>query len=170
MKRVLACAAFIAVGSTSSLQAAPQQLLGKSVVVTMATYIAARADDGTPSAARSITVTFYISSQGRAFVRVDQVGSGQGRPSSRDEKGPESRQAHFNGNQLVASGKWGSGAAQTIVSFDPSYRTCTANVRVGLADGKPFSYIGFDGKRYTATGKTVVNNVSCAIRDGNALG
>jgi hypothetical protein len=42
-------------------------------------------------------------------------------------------------------------------------------VRVGLADATPLSYIGFNGKRYTATGKPVVSNVSCAIRDGNAL-
>ena len=169
MKCFIVCAALVVAG-TAPLAAAPQQLLGKSVVVSMSTYTPARADDGTASAPRSITVTFYISSQGRAFVRVDHVGSGEGRPSSRDERGPESRLAHFSGNQLVASGNWGSGAAQTIVTFDPTYRTCTASARVGLADGKPLSYIGFNGKRYTATGKTVVNNVTCAVREGNALG
>jgi hypothetical protein len=73
-------------------------------------------------------------------------------------------------DQLVASGKFGSGAGQVTVTFDPSYRTCTASVIVGLEDGKPLSYIGFNGKRYTATGKTVVSNVTCAVRDGNALG
>jgi hypothetical protein len=150
--------------------AAPQQLLGRSVVVTMGVYTPARADDGTPSAARSITVTFYISSQGRAFVRLDHVGSSEGRPSSRSDKGPESRLAQFSGNQLVATGNFGSGAGRVAVSFDPSYRTCTASAMVGVADGKLLTYTGFNGKRYTATGKTVVSNVSCAVRDGNALG
>jgi hypothetical protein len=169
VKRLIACTALIMVGATP-LAAAPQQLLGKSIVVSMSTYLPARADDGTPSAARSITVTFYISGHGRAFVRADHVGSSAGRPSSRGEAGPESRTARFNGNQLVSSAKFGSGASQLIVAFDPSYRTCTANVLVGGEAGKAFTYIGLNGKRYTATGKTVVSNVTCAVRDGNALG
>lgn len=168
MKFLVACVALVLTGTTP-LAAAPQQLQGKSVVVGMSPYTPARADDGTPSAARSITVTTYVSSQGRAFARADHVGSSEGRPSSRHEKGPGTGTAHFNGNTLVASGNFGTGAGQMTVTFDPSYRTCNATVRVGLADAKPLSYIGFNGKRYTATGKTVVSNVSCAIRDGNAL-
>jgi len=169
MKCLLVCAALV-FAWTAPVAAAPQQLLGRSVIVSMNTYTPAQADDGTPSAARSITLTFYISSQGRAFVRADHVGSSAGRPSARGEVGPESRTAHFSGNQLVASAKFGSGASQLIVAFDPSYRTCTANVLVGSEAGKSFTYIGFNGKRYTATGKTVVSNVTCAVRDGNALG
>lgn len=168
MKFPVACAALI-VAWTAPVAAAPQQLLGKSVVVGMTTYLPAQADDGTPSAARNITTTFYVSSQGRVFKRADHVGSSAGRPSSRGELGPESRTAHFSGNRLVASARFGSGASQLIVAFDPSYRACTATVLVGRETGKPFTYIGFNGKRYTATGKIVVSNVSCAIREGNAL-
>lgn len=145
VKSLIACTALVLVGATPLAAARPVRH-------------------------ESITVTFYISSQGRAFLRSDHVSSSAGRLSSRGEAGPESRTAHFNGNQLVASAKFGSGASQLIVAFDPSYRTCTANVLVGREAGKAFTYIGFNGKRYTATGKTVVNNVTCAVRDGNALG
>lgn len=165
-----AAAALLLCTSTASL-AAPAGLLNKSIRISYGAYIPGRTADGRINrSGRKVSVTLYISSAGRIFLK----GLARAGHFGRDVQAAPDRTArgfHFAGVTLVGArvARFGNIAAQLKVSFDSSFQTCNADVIVGGAGGAPISWIGLDGERYTATGHPSISDVSCSVQDGNAF-
>jgi hypothetical protein len=162
--------ALLAVAGTmiaGTAHAAPQQLLNKSVTVSLSVTIPARGSDGSTQAnPRAVTRTIYISTQGRVFAKADRR---VGKHSETTERGPGEGNMRISGNSLVGVMVMPSGASQLTVNFDPSGSRCTAQVVMGAERGKPIVYKGLDGKTYTQTGPVQISGVSCSVRAGNAF-
>jgi hypothetical protein len=119
--------ALLAVAGTmiaGTAHAAPQQLLNKSVTVSLSVTIPARGSDGSTQAnPRAVTRTIYISTQGRVFAKADRR---VGKHSETTERGPGEGNMRISGNSLVGVMVMPSGASQLTVNFDPSGSRCTA--------------------------------------------
>jgi hypothetical protein len=147
--------------------AAPEGMLNKSVMVSFSITVPARGSDGSTQAnPRSVTRTFYISSQGRVFTRADRRA---GKNSQTVEKGPGESNVRITGNGFAGVVVHPSGATQVTVNFDASFSSCSAQVVMGAERGEPIVYKGLDGKIYTQTGPAQVSGVSCSVRAGNAF-
>jgi hypothetical protein len=161
----LALLAATLIGGTG--HAAAQQLLNKSVTVSFSVTIPARGSDGSAQAnPRSVTRTFYISSQGRVFARADRRVV---KNCQTTEKGPGESTMRVSGNSMVGVMPLPSGASQLTINFDPSGSSCSARVIMGAERGKPIVYKGLNGMTYTQTGPAQVSGVSCSVRAGNAF-
>lgn len=168
------CAAtLLAASIPASAQAAPQQLLNKTLTVNMTVTIPGKGSDGsTANMPRSIQRLIYISSAGRVFSRATRT---VGRNQKQTERGPEQTAGDatgslkFVGNRLVGLLQFKSGATMMNVDFDPSFQSCTVNVVVGRDSGKPIVWKGLNGVTYTSTGAPQVGGLSCSIQSGNAL-
>jgi hypothetical protein len=152
----------------TAVQAAPPQLLNKTIHVEMSVSVPARWPDGTERVqSRRIDRNIYVSSQGRLFQKVSRQAKGG---ADQKEFGPDSGGGvHFAGNKLVGVVKVISGANMLTISFDPSFQSCTADMIVGSESGKARVWKGLNGVTFTATGKPQVSGVSCSIREGNAF-
>jgi hypothetical protein len=152
----------------STADAAPSQLLNKTVSVTTTVTIPARGSDGTISTRqRTVSRLIYISSQGRLFVKVSQRAR---RAATDREIGPgDGGSWPFEGNRLVTTRGFISGANQLTISFDPSFQSCSADLVIGSESGKPRVWKALNGETLTAAGKAEVSGVSCSIQEGNAF-
>lgn len=163
-------AALAVLGGTVSgtAHAAPQQLLNKSVVVSLSVLTPARSSDGlaVTSTPRAVTLTFYVSSQGRVFSRLNQSVN---RLADSTDRAPGEASVRISGNSLVGVWPLPSGAAQLTVNFDAAFSSCTARIIMGAERGKPIVFKGMDGRTFTQTGPPQVSGVSCAVRAGNAF-
>jgi hypothetical protein len=151
-------------------QAAPAELLNKSITVSYAVTIpGVKADGSQVVGSRAATRTIYISSAGRAFARVNRR---DGKDTQTKEAGPgdSANTVRFAGNKLVGVMKFPSGAAQMTVSFDPGGQSCSATIVMGREGGHALRWKGVDGAMREATGQATVSNVSCSISSGNAFG
>jgi hypothetical protein len=178
---------FIALLAVVPAVAAPSELYGKSVVVSWSAnrVESARGSSEKRQLSLSQSLSVYVSSTGRLFIRreatgrfVDGMRGGRGGAhGSNEQVGGEGRtagglaqQAHFAGRSLVFSQAFQSGALQVAVEFDASYGGCSARVTHGRASGQ--STTAFR----TLTGRDVVvysmdvSNVSCRIVNGNVFG
>jgi hypothetical protein len=149
--------------------AAPQQLWNKSINISVGVHTPAVGTDGSRSTARLIKQTYYVSSQGRIFNRVEHFQMQGGTAREKSERSPGSKGISFAGNAIVATVALVSGAGQIRVTFDGAYRTCNVDVIIGNVGSKPVTYVGFNGIKYTTTDKPVITNPTCAIAEGNAL-
>lgn len=150
-------------------EAAPAELLNKTVSVSYTVTIPGRASDGTTTVgSRNATRTFYISSAGRVFGRVTRS-DGRFAETREAAPGDPAHNLHFDGNKLIGVMPFVRGAAQMMVSFGPGGQTCDANIVIGREGSRTLSWIGVNGKTYEATGTGSVSNVSCSIRPGNAF-
>src|SRR5690348_6374065 len=98
--------------------AAPAEVLNKTVTVSYTVAIPARGADGsTVPGVRNATRTIYISSAGRAFGRVSRQDGN--RSSETKEAGPGERgnTYRFEGSRLVGVMPFVSGAAQMAITF-----------------------------------------------------
>lgn len=169
----LCAAALVAAFAPAIAQAAPQQLLNKTLTVNMTVTIPGKGSDGsTANMPRNIQRLIYISTAGRVFSRATRT---VGRNQQQAERGPEQTAGDatgslkFVGNRLVGVLQFKSGATMMNVDFDPSFQSCTVNVIVGRDSGKPIIWKGLNGVMYTSTGAPQVGGLSCSIREGNAL-
>lgn len=161
---LLASAGAVACGTAD---ASPAQMLNKTVTVSATIVVPARGSDGSSQAnPRAVTRTIYISSQGRAFMRVNRS---VGKRSEMAEKGPGETNMRISGNSLVGVMTLPSGAMQLTVNFDPSFSSCTAQLIMGAERGKPIVYKGLNGLTYTQTGPAQVSGVTCSVAAGNAF-
>jgi hypothetical protein len=88
------------------------------------------------------------------------------------QAGPEQTAGsfRFEGNRLVGTCKLvGASAMQLVISFDPGFQSCTASVKFGRENGKPFQYTGIHGDTFTATEASTASTPTCSIREGNAF-
>jgi len=150
--------------------AAPAALLNKTVTLNWSTSGMATADDGATRSYNNInTRTVYISSAGRTFLRMSLRGkkaarSGEFGPGDASAKGS----VKIEGNRLVGTEAFMSGARQYIATFDSSFTSCTLQVIDAKSGGDAIKRRGPDGRAYTVTAST--GSPSCSIRDGNAFG
>ena len=152
----------------TAADAAPSQLLNKTISITTTVTIPAQGSDGTISTRqRTVSRLVYVSSQGRLFVKISQRAR---RAATEKEIGPgDGGSWRFEGNKLVATRGLISGANQLTVSFDPSFQSCSADLVIGSETGKPRVWKALNGETLTAAGKAVVSGVSCSIQEGNAF-
>jgi hypothetical protein len=168
----LAAAGLIGFGVTA--EAAPAQLLNKSLVLGWTTSVTQRAPDGqTVSRQLSFNRTIYVSSNGRLFQRATRSSA---RMSGTSELGPrdkalsktgEAAGMRFAGDRLVGNVAFATGAAQFTVSFGAGFSSCSVDVSLGREGGQ-MRRKGLDGRMYEIL-STSVSGQSCSIREGNLL-
>lgn len=157
--------------SASPTQAAPAQLLNKSLTLSWTTSVMQRAPDGREHGRQmSFNKTIYISSAGRLFERARRTSDGGMRGKS--DVGPsdgqmdgQARGLRFVGDHLVGNVAYASGAVQYVVSFSGS--SCSVAVSLGKSGGN-MRVKGLDGRMYEVLSSSV-SGQSCSIRDGNAF-
>jgi hypothetical protein len=168
--RFLALASATAVISfCAAADAAPPQLLNKSISVSMTVTVPATGSGGRVlTRQRTIQRQIYVSSQGRLFIKISRRARGG---ASDDEVAPGEGGSglHFEGNQLVGTKGLVSGANRLTISFEPSFQSCSADMVIGTESGKPRVWKGLNGQTLTAAGKATVSGVSCSIREGNVF-
>jgi len=170
MATVLACLA----GTVLPAAAAPEQIRGKSVVVSWTEQRRERnlANGQEQTLSVPFVFTTYVSTADRIFNRlsVGRGGSSDQVKGSRDPAKFAPRAVVFSGNRMTATNTFISGGARQIAAtFDGSFSSCSATVIIGKGGGSSM-------KQRTIAGAVVevlsVNpgTANCAISQGNALG
>ncbi len=152
-----------------ALAGPPAGLLEKSVVVSYGYYIPGKDAVGSRnSGGMAVSVTIYVSSAGRIFAKS---AAGLGGFSNSNSMEPNSGNFHFEGMSLVGviHKKSDSTAVQVIVSFDGAFQSCAVKAKSVVEAGAERTWIGMDGRKFTADGPPVISAESCSIRAGNAL-
>lgn len=174
MVRVTSCITFLmtALGTSPAL-CAPQGLLDKTVTMSWSTSGTGTKADGTAISFSNInTRVVYVSTAGRTFLRMEVKSSGRRGGVRSADKGPgegSSKGAiRLDGNRLVGTESFASGARQYVATFDSGFSSCTLSVIDAKAGGARISRRGPDGMM------TVIDSVStgsptCSIRNGNAF-
>jgi hypothetical protein len=148
---------------------APAALRGKSIHVEY-TVTSTHSDDSRRHVS-SISRTIYVSTTGRLFEQARwatrrRTVVGQNDPGSSHNKGHEARGMSFQGNALVASIGYASGAGQMTITFDPSFSNCSGQVKFGKNSGQTMARRGLDGRVHQITLITT-SSLSCSVAAGN---
>lgn len=166
MRIIVAAAVLIPCFLPSVSFAAPANLMNKTITVSATTTTPWTAGGRTGSGSRITVQTIYISSAGRVFARMVRYDR---QVNATADFAPHENTFRFVRDKLIGVVQYVSGASQMIVSFDPSGQSCTAAVQMGRENGRPLTWKGNNGVTYTATGPSVVSNVTCSIVSGNAF-
>lgn len=152
---------------------APQGLLNKTITMSWSTSgTATRADGGTKGFSNINTRVVYVSSAGRTFLRIQIKSSGRKDSARGADKGPgeggSKGSVRLEGNRLVGTEAFASGARQYVATFDSGFSSCTLSIIDAKAGGAKIQRRGPDGVMY------VVDSVStgsptCSIQSGNAF-
>lgn len=107
----------------------------------------------------------YVSSTGRIFVRrlsSSRRGAitGDAAPTDKVTRGGFTRNAFFQGKQLILMGEHEGTAGRLSITFDSSFSSCSVDIVIGRVVGSA----------HTANKTLVTSNPSCAVREGNAFG
>lgn len=153
----------------SAAHAAPSEAFNKTVTMSWSTSGMATSDDGQQRSYSNInTRTVYISSAGRTFLRRSLRG---GKAARSGDVGPgegTNVSVSLQGNRLVGTEAFESGARQFIATFDPGFTSCSLQVIDAKSGGAAIKRKGPDGRMYTVTAST--GSPSCSIQNGNAFG
>lgn len=154
----------------AAAQAAPRQLLNKTVRVSFTLTNTLRRPDGRMvTGGGNVQQLFYVSSAGRIFVkRIAGGRSGEAGPGEARTNDGTARSASFQGGKLVAIANRGGGAGRTVVSFDPSFSSCTVDVQYGKPEGQAVTRRGPRGGMLELI-STSYSGQSCSIADGNQV-
>jgi hypothetical protein len=156
----------------SCAQAAPQQLLNKTIEFSFTNDETLREPGGRTFNARpSFHYIDYVSSAGRIFQRSSRSTGKQSRTADKDPDKPrlaggEVHTNRFEGKKLVIMNSYAKGAVRMVVSFDPSFSTCSVDVLLGKESGGTIKRRGLDGVTREILSSNITNK-SCTIRDGN---
>ena len=168
-----------AVSMSGIADAAPAQLYGKSVVVSISETRASRPVTGGPTTSSSASSQFsvYISEAGRPFVRSDRMSSTRrGTEQKAIDSAPgskigvsESSGVQFSGNSMILTMRMISGARRITVTFDGGFTSCSATVLNAREGDKPMVI----KNRYTGVDREVTSIQSsvtgCSIKAGNVF-
>jgi hypothetical protein len=149
-------------------EAAPQQLLNKTVTYSYTYHVTNRDPDGRIVDRQNSWIhTAYVSRAGRIFERLTlRDRSTDIEPNSSYTGIGEARSIRFESNRLVNTVAYASGANRVVVSFDPAFSSCTVDVVTGKGSGGVIKKKERNGKLYENLSHSVSGN-SCSIRDGN---
>ena len=174
MARFARCIPFLiaALGSSPAI-CAPQGLLNKTVTMSWSTSGTATSADGGAKGFTNInTRVVYVSSAGRTFLRMQIRSSGRKDAARGADKGPgeggSRGSVRLEGNRLVGTEAFASGARQYVATFDSGFSSCTLSVIDAKAGSAKIQRRGPDGVMY------VVDSVStgsptCSVQSGNAF-
>ena len=152
---------------------APRALLNKTVLLSWTQHNVEKHPDGRINRRQVINRrAVYVSSAGRLFTRVTRTGL---RGSNTDDFAPgetrtsagNARQMQFQGNRLVGSLAFASGAGRAVATFDPGFSSCSLSVVFGRQGAAPI--------RWRHRGELVevqsidVSAPGCSIRNGNVF-
>jgi hypothetical protein len=128
--------------SCNGVFAAPQQLYGKSIVVTWTESREQKAayESSLHSVSRDGNFSIYVSSEGRVFNRFSYGGSDNGKymqSSSSQIAGQPSdlhaRNINFQGSTITVTMPMVAGARQIVARFEGDFANCNAQVITGKA-------------------------------------
>jgi hypothetical protein len=166
--------ALLLVPATAAQAAAPRPLHDKTILLSWSQHNVETWPDGVTRPRQVLNQrTVYVSSAGRLFTRATRTGRrtahiGDYAPGEDRTPDGHARQMQFQGNQLVGSLAFASGAGRAVATFDPGFSSCSLNVVFGRQGGAPI--------RWRTRGRMVevqaisVSAPSCVIRDGNVFG
>ncbi len=155
--------------AASTAHAAPSDAFNKTVTMSWSTSGMATSEDGQQRSYTNInTRTVYISSAGRTFLRKSLRGQKAGRSGEVGPGEASNGSVSLQGNRLVGTEAFASGARQYIATFDPSFASCTLQVIDAKGGDAAIKRKGPDGRMYTVTATT--GSPSCSIQSGNAFG
>jgi hypothetical protein len=175
---VVAAIAILPAIDAACAASAPQQLVGKSIVVKWREDQTQVTESGSP---RQVVIhqnlSTYVSTKGEIFTRRTAMNQ-RGQTGAEERVGASGRSARgassslFSGRSLVVTGASSGGVARRIqVDFDATYSACTASVVVGTPPGQKARFHGtierdkiFEIKSISAVGPT------CEIAAGNVFG
>ncbi|MBI5323559.1 hypothetical protein [Bradyrhizobium sp.] len=155
--------------------AAPKQLYGKSVVVGWTEQVTQKRSDGAasnPTIVRERLV--YVSGAGRVFVKGRNSINNPRYSGRKDfERGPGEGASegtpNFQGDRLVGTGVYSGFARRLVVTFDPSFTSCSASVVYGRSGG-PSVWKDMNDSRITYEVQSInVGGTTCSVREGNAV-
>lgn len=168
---------------------APAALRGKSVALSWTEGRTQRpvGTEAWQTINNSITLTVYISTEGRVFTRQQRTSSGDlsmrrgtaGRERSNTrERAPgdaprsdlRAANSSFQGNTMTLSAQYESGARQVHISFDGGLSSCTARVMQGREGGKNQVLTSQITGARTEVQSVQVSTPSCSVRAGNPFG
>jgi hypothetical protein len=159
--------------------AAPQGLYGKSISISWNETRSQR--DGQAGQFRPVSIpyvqTYYISSQGRVFVRSQAKGGSGASFGTVDSVGHDApkgfvdaRNMTFKSNGMVITTAFGGAGRHIDVTFDGSFAGCSAHVVTAMQSGAKTAVV-----RSISTGGNVefesvsAGPASCSIANGNAF-
>jgi hypothetical protein len=159
--------------------AAPQGLYGKSITVSWNESRSQR--DGQAGQFRPVTIpfvqTYYISSQGRVFVRAQAKGGSGASYGTVESVGHDmpkgfvdARNIAFKANSMVITTAFGGAGRHVDVTFDGGFAGCSAHVVTAIQSGAKTAVT-----RSVSTGGNVefesvsAGAASCSIASGNAF-
>lgn len=159
---------------------APKELYGKSITVVWSETVTQRwldSDRQEHNTGASRTMNIYISTTGRPFVRLMNVGFGfnpnrgsSGWRPSLSESAPGEAVAKdrvdFEGRSIVVYRQFRSGARRIGIDLDDT--TCKAAVVNGREGGKNIEWSTGHGRAEVSS--VQIGSVSCSIREGNVFG
>jgi hypothetical protein len=164
-------AAGFVVAGPAAAAGAPQAALNKTVTLSWSTSGSGRRADGTPVSFSNVnTRLIYISSTGRAFVRMQVRGRKASRGAERGpgESGPRGGNVSLQGNRLVGIEAFASGARQYIATFDAGFSSCSLSVIDAKSGAARIKRRGPDGAMYELDNVST-GSPSCSIQSGNAF-
>jgi hypothetical protein len=171
MHRFIALFAVAILAGISLAEAAPKQLLNKTITASYGYGATWRAPDGkTFNRQYSYSIVAYVSSAGRVFERWTRSGASQDfDPNASQNKQGEARNTHFDGNdRLVHVTAFAAGAGSVVISFDQAFASCTLDVVTGKDSSGTLKRKGTNRIVYDMIAHTVSGN-SCSIREGNSF-
>jgi hypothetical protein len=161
-------------------EAAPSQLYGKSVVVSISETRASRPVTGGPVTSSSSSAQFsvYVSEAGRSFVRSDRTltTGRRGTEQKAIDSAPGSKigvsvssGVQFSGNTMILTMRMISGARRITVTFDGGFTSCSATVLNAREGGKPMVI----KNRFTGVEREVTDIqasvTGCSVKTGNVF-
>jgi hypothetical protein len=116
--------------------------------------------------------TIYVSSAGNVFIKSAVGGAGGTKetemaPGDKTAQGGK-REIQFVGRNLVAMAQNGAGAGRMIVSFDPTYSSCSVALTFGRPAGEKMTFVNPKGVQVELLGVTY-SGQRCSIQDGNVF-
>ncbi len=151
---------------------APAGLMNKTITMSWSTSGTGKRADGTTVSFSNInTRLVYVSSAGRPFLRMQVSGrkaarSGELAPG--EGGGSRGASVNFQGDKLVGTESFASGARQYTAAFDPSFSSCSLSVIDAKASGAPIQRRGPDGVMYEISSVST-GSPSCSVQSGNAF-
>lgn len=152
---------------------APVKLRNKTITVAWTaqrTVMTPRGEKQSPRFSQQRTI--YVSNAGNVFVKSAVEGSGGTKETEMapGDKTPNGggREIHFVRGKLLGMARTGPGAGRMIVSFDPSYSSCSVELTFGRPAGEKMASRNSKGELVELLGVTL-SGQRCSIQDGNAF-
>jgi hypothetical protein len=148
-----------------SLLAALTPALAASALVNKTVTVSFSLSSAGATRALNVQRVIYVSSKGRVFTRA-----------TRELGGASDTTDRGLGTYRIARGKiigvyqLASGANQMVVSFDPSYSSCTASIQFGRTSRANYQNTLPGGRTLDSSTAPTISGLNCSVREGNPFG